>query len=422
MLKAPLRAYLELTQACNLKCRHCYNDSRFNGNKLQEVPIENIVEKIIEWEVFNVVLSGGETLLRRPQLYSALRSFNEETITTSLNSNLTTFTKEDAKYFVQYNLGGILTSLYSDDSLEHDIISGKPGSYNLTLNGIKIAVREGLPVAINLVGTKMTKDKVYKTGKLAKELGANRFTVSPIVANPNQTEEHLKDSLSSDELMEVLWDLYRLKTDLHIDTGLQRPIIPCFFWEHEKLRYLANNSCGAGKVMANIRPNGDVTYCTTSNKSYGNILKDKLSDIWERVTQITPDEFLHEQCGICDMKQICASGCRSENLTLGLDPKIKHPLMKEPIKYKKAATQRILEGITLVPNFKEANFRDEKEGMYSIMFGIQGWYLVPKSDFDLIQQIVERGGIKIESKSAPPIAMDRLETLLNMGILKIQER
>lgn len=421
LLKAPIHAYLELTQACNLRCRHCYNDSRFNGNTPKEAPIEQIVDKIIEWDVFDVTLSGGEALLRRPQLYSALEKLGKAEIYASLNTNLTLITMEDAEKLKSYGLRGILTSLHSSNEQEHDAISGKEGCFKRTIEGIEKVVEQGIPVAINLVGTKYTKDNIYKMGQLAKERGVSMFTVSPIVANPNKTSEHVSESLNPEELMNMLWDLYRIKQDFGIQTKLQRLVLPCFFWENEELRYLAGTSCSAELFLANIRPNGEVTGCPTLNTSYGNVLQDPLQTIWKNLTSEFDKRDIFEGCKCCDMKFQCNGGCKAENLALGIVPAEKHPLMKTPIINEKKP-RKITLGTKISPNFEEARFREEKQGIHTLMTERGDYYILTGMSFRIIKELSHAPLLIADNELIANHALTAaIQDMTDANILKIQE-
>src|SRR3989338_1263913 len=97
--KAPLYAQVELTYSCNLACPHCLNDARYGcsgDTKTQVVPQEKlevllfkqVVERLREWGVFHITLTGGEPLTVRDRLFEALRATQRFGIETDMNSNL----------------------------------------------------------------------------------------------------------------------------------------------------------------------------------------------------------------------------------------------------------------------------------------------------------------------------------------------
>ena len=88
---APTTINLEMTEACNVKCRHCYNPWReehagkFN---LDNKKIDYLIDEFVKNKVFHVILSGGEPLAKFNELCHALKRLVDNNISTSLNSNL----------------------------------------------------------------------------------------------------------------------------------------------------------------------------------------------------------------------------------------------------------------------------------------------------------------------------------------------
>ena len=62
---APTVVNLEITEICNVKCRHCYNfwrDESMGQSSLDVKKFDKIIDRIIEAGVFDVVLTGGEPM------------------------------------------------------------------------------------------------------------------------------------------------------------------------------------------------------------------------------------------------------------------------------------------------------------------------------------------------------------------------
>jgi len=65
---------LEVTDKCNLKCPHCYH---LPNNKLQDIPIEDIINQIKSWPEQYIVLAGAEATLRKDYI-KLIQRINEE--------------------------------------------------------------------------------------------------------------------------------------------------------------------------------------------------------------------------------------------------------------------------------------------------------------------------------------------------------
>ena len=85
-IKAPTVVNIELTELCNVKCKHCYNpwrDESMGVSSLDILKLKKIINKLNEHGVFHVVLSGGEPLSNYEVLREALKILNEKKITYS---------------------------------------------------------------------------------------------------------------------------------------------------------------------------------------------------------------------------------------------------------------------------------------------------------------------------------------------------
>lgn len=86
--------YWVFTQLCNDKCDHCYNSSGPQGNRMSDEDCLNIIGNLPD-KVNKIILSGGEPLAERKQLYLILDALTEkyginQKITLQTNGDLMT--------------------------------------------------------------------------------------------------------------------------------------------------------------------------------------------------------------------------------------------------------------------------------------------------------------------------------------------
>jgi len=80
-IKSPTLVNLELTELCNVKCKHCYNpwrDVTMGDYSLDFIKVRKIINHLSEIGVFHVVLSGGEPMSNYDILISAMKLLNEK--------------------------------------------------------------------------------------------------------------------------------------------------------------------------------------------------------------------------------------------------------------------------------------------------------------------------------------------------------
>lgn len=95
-LKSPLTVQIELTEACNNACYHCYNYWRYieTGKKLSVDSHENtlyhfevLLDHLIRNEVMTVSFTGGEPFLRRDILFYLIRKAKQGGMKAGVNTN-----------------------------------------------------------------------------------------------------------------------------------------------------------------------------------------------------------------------------------------------------------------------------------------------------------------------------------------------
>ncbi|MCJ7546843.1 MAG: radical SAM protein, partial [Deltaproteobacteria bacterium] len=146
----PSLRYLEfqLTDRCNLRCRHCYIGEGLHwpkGHLRQDLPYEAILEILKEFEEIHglrLLLSGGEPLLH-PHFWEINEVLRDYAFRSVLLSNGALITKDSAKklrvHEVQISLDGMQEG--------HEAIRGE-GTFTKALSAIDHLQEAGINVSI----------------------------------------------------------------------------------------------------------------------------------------------------------------------------------------------------------------------------------------------------------------------------------
>ncbi|MEO3976890.1 radical SAM protein [Streptomyces sp. CAU 1734] len=149
----PLRFLsLELTARCQLSCpSHCYAQAGPSGGhgSMSVADWRRVVSEAAALGTTTVQLIGGEPLLH-PDCVELAEHVLGLGLRARIYSNLYRVRAEHWALFA-HPLIRLATSYYSDDPVQHDVITGRPGSHAATRGNIIEAVRRGVEVAVGIV-------------------------------------------------------------------------------------------------------------------------------------------------------------------------------------------------------------------------------------------------------------------------------
>jgi len=313
-ISSPITVHIEITDACNEKCRHCYNFSRSDSyipKIITKKEIDYLVNELKKNRVMHVIITGGEPLLALDKTtYLAKRAINTG-ITVNLNSNLVAANCENMKKIKDIGIDHILTTLHSYKEKVHDYVANTPGAFKKIIKGIKIAQKSGIRVTVNTVLFEFNKDDIYETGKFLYSIGINKFLVNRTIPSPTNKESLKKEfRVGPIEAKKMFSDLIRLREEMGMEIGTCRTVPQCFFDELDKYDEFLARGCAAGKKHLLIDINGESHACVHELKSYGNIYEVSLKKIWQNMADWRTVKYIPSECQKCHLFDICDGGCR----------------------------------------------------------------------------------------------------------------
>lgn len=304
---------LHLTEACNLRCKHCYFECETPlQNEMSESEFLSTIKDFARLGGTQLLITGGEPLLKKKLLYRVIKETTEQGIEKIvIDTNGTLITDEDADIFRKYDVK-VGVSLDGATSNTHDYIRGK-GSFEKTVNGIITLVKSNVHVGIGLTLMKPNLNEVEEVIYLAKKLGVPSvdFTVLKIEGRAKVNEDTL--AFSMEDMMNALKTILKASKKAGIKTSVAelREIV-----RHLKKRDL----CGAGLGLLSIAANGDVYPCDALQKDSlkaGNIRERSLEEIWKKSPILKTFQNLSvtqiEKCQQCELKFICGGGCLADS-------------------------------------------------------------------------------------------------------------
>ncbi len=304
--------FIELTDRCNLLCRHCGSEcdptrSHYIDTGLITKAIWEIAEDLGN-DSYMICITGGEPLLH-PDFEDIVNTINWCDIPWGMTTNATLIDREMASKLKKLKMGSISISL---DGLkeEHEWLRRVPGSFDKTVEGIKNLQSVGIEVQVTTVIHKRNLEKKEEMYEFMRYLGIRSWRV--VNVDPIGRAE-LDDELflSRDEIIK-LNEFIREKR-----FNPDNPMDVCYgcshylSYEYERETRDFYFQCGAGTTIASILHNGDIYGCLDIERRpeliQGNIRKDRFLDVWyNQFEQYRQDRSeLCAECRTCQEKEYC---------------------------------------------------------------------------------------------------------------------
>lgn len=316
-LRAPDMVTWEITEKCNMHCKHCSNAVKGKPFELNTHECKIIIDRISDAKVFKVGIEGGEPLVRS-DLLELIDYMNQKRIQPSIATNGLLLNTSFIESVIPYHVDAFQISLDGPDKDSYALLRNKPSYFEQVACNIKEAVVHRLPVTIAMVISKSTYLQIPRMAKFAQSLGVTKLRFIDYVPSGRG---QVSDCLSPEELKTA----YTMMCDINIP-GLQI-ITP------NKLMALITGKqagtlldlinpeaclgCEAGTVIAHIRANGDLFPCSFFREkqfSAGNILENSLQSVWENAEAFYPFRAAKElpsKCKSCELCNHCFGGCRA---------------------------------------------------------------------------------------------------------------
>jgi radical SAM protein with 4Fe4S-binding SPASM domain len=159
-------AWLEVTDRCNLKCRHCYEEAHYGaaGKAMSWEDYRHVIDELKANGIKMIQFIGGEPMLN-PKLKDMISYARPDFQFIEVFTNATLINAVWASFYKE-NAIQIATSVYSYDGQEHDKVTGVAGAHAKTTRALALLKEKEVPfrtatVCMDGVGLGEKKDDIY---------------------------------------------------------------------------------------------------------------------------------------------------------------------------------------------------------------------------------------------------------------------
>ena len=313
----PNRLILELTAACNLRCKTCYmSASKPEPGELTTDEVLALLGEAAEGGTTNVAFIGGEPLMRRDLgviVDFALGAFTRVMISTNgtlLDDAFLAHFDGSPNLLIQISMDG-------PDATSHDAIRG-PGAFARASASFDLARVHGITTAVSSVVNHNNYNLVGSTCDFARGKDA-LMAIFHRVHIFGRAQGFPEIVPTKDEMMHAMGVLFEKYGEYDLGGKMIVDFPPNRCFSGDIMIDNAFLACHFGRASAYITSTGTLACCShlrDGEYACGNIRERPLLEIWhdspmlERMRQLTVDDL--PSCKACAVKYMCRGSCRAD--------------------------------------------------------------------------------------------------------------
>jgi radical SAM protein with 4Fe4S-binding SPASM domain len=272
----PSLRYLELqiTDACNLRCKHCYiGDAR--QNELTPEQVEKVLHEFEKMQGLRVLITGGEPLVHK-NFHEINEKLPDFFIRKVLFTNGVLLNREKLKIL---KIDEIQVSV---DGLEpaHDRLRGN-GTFKHTLEAMKLALDAGFDVSVSTMVHQYNRADFDSMEQLFKGMGIKDWTVD-IPCTTGRLKNNAELYVSPEEGGKYLG--YGYGNGLHSST----------------------EGYGCGLHLMAVMADGGIAKCSFYGAQPVGTVDHGLQTAWSKIHPVMLKDL---ECD-CEYLEVCRGGCR----------------------------------------------------------------------------------------------------------------
>jgi AdoMet-dependent heme synthase len=354
--ESPFLAIWEVTQSCDLACKHCRAAAQPipHPEQLTHEEGKALIDQIAEMLVPIFVFTGGDPL-KRPDLYDLIRYAASKGVHVAVTPSATPLLTRDA-IFKMKEAGVVRLGISLDGSTPeiHDAFRGLPGAWARTIQAIEWANEAGIPIQVHSTISRHNAHDLDGLCNLFEKLAIvmwNVFFLVPVGRG------QLDDLLTGEDFEQVFGKIYELshRVNFQIKTTEAMHYRRYLLQHNLEERKLGHGhghphggtyEAGAPTADAETRNMGWATRRVNDGKGFvfishvgnvypsgflpihaGNIRQTPLGEIYRNAPifkALRNTSRLEGKCGACEYKEICG-GSRARAYALTGDPLAQEP-------------------------------------------------------------------------------------------------
>jgi len=311
-LSAPTEVHLAATNACPVKCDHCYMDGgSAAAGEMDQATFERGLQVLADMGVFHVALGGGEALMRKDIFALAQRArqlglvpnltVSGYLMTPALAERMTVFGQVNVSVDGAGPMAGVFRA---------------PERFAEADAAIDLLVGAGVPTGINCVIGRRNAPGIADLFAYAKQKGVNEIEFLRLKPVGRGASVYAAERTTYEQNVALTPLLAELSEETGICAKVDCSFVPMMCHHEPPLEVLeatATYGCEAANVLLGIRSDGSVAGCSFLPTQDLSLFD--LPDQWDSHPSFeqlrTWTDHAPEPCRSCRYLELCKGGCHA---------------------------------------------------------------------------------------------------------------
>jgi len=234
--------WLEITEKCNLQCKHCYASSSPYKSLQGEMTLsdwKNVIDQTADLGCRKLQLIGGEPTIH-PYFREIICHAREREFTLiEVYTNATRLTERLTEFFMEKRVS-LATSFYTSVPEIHDEITLQTGSWRKTVGGIKTCLERNIPIRVGVVAVNGYEHEVDSAIAFLEFLGVSTSRIG--IDGQRRVGRGANTSRSSNVEGEQFSELCGYCGENRLCIAASGSIYPCVFSRKTQIGNILKNS------------------------------------------------------------------------------------------------------------------------------------------------------------------------------------
>lgn len=326
LLSAPTEVHIACTNACNVRCGHCYMDAGDRDRQeMDTARFTRALEALGRMGVFHVALGGGEALMR-DDLFELAAAARRADLVPNLTTSGLALTEDLAERMTVF--GQVNVSLDGVGPLSA-VFRGRDMSAAVD-HAIDLLLAAGVATGINCVLGRANFDGLDDLFAYAAAKGVNEVEVLRFKPAGRAAGNYAAARTTFDQNVRLLPVLQDSSARHGVTAKIDCSFVPMLCY-HDPPRDLliatATYGCEAGNVLVGVRSDGQVSGCSFLPPAGLSVFD--LPAAWSTSSHFdswrTWPARAVEPCKSCQYLDICKGGCRAVSAAVLAEPTAPDP-------------------------------------------------------------------------------------------------